>query len=67
MAERHEVEPVHVDETTHPVVDTDDDGERHVLLVDDTGEVEEVIVGEPFEVQRVVAEIDRELNRQDQQ
>jgi hypothetical protein len=51
---------------THPIVETDENGQRHVTVVDDTGE-HEVLEGDPHEVQRVVVEIDRDLNREDQQ
>jgi hypothetical protein len=55
-----------VGKDSQPVVETDDEGKRHVKVVDETGETE-VLEGDPHDVQRVVVEIDRELNREDQQ
>jgi hypothetical protein len=55
-----------VTKDTHPVVETDEDGQRHVLVVDDTGE-HEVLEGDPHEVHRVVVEAEREINRENQQ
>jgi hypothetical protein len=55
-----------VGKDSQPVVETDDEGKRHVKVVDETGE-HEVLEGDPQDVQRVVVDIDRELNREDQQ
>jgi hypothetical protein len=54
-----------VSSDSHAIVETDDDGQRHLKLLTDTGEVE--LVGEPRDVLHLVVEADRELNREDQQ
>jgi hypothetical protein len=55
-----------VTKDSHPIVETDDDGQRHVVMADDTGETE-VIHGDPHDVHKFIVDAEREINREDQQ
>jgi hypothetical protein len=55
-----------VTKDSHPIVETDDDGQRHVVVADDTGETE-VIHGDPHDVHKFIVDAEREINREDQQ
>jgi hypothetical protein len=55
-----------VTKDSHPIVETDDEGQRHVVVADDTGETE-VIHGDPHDVHKFIVDAEREINREDQQ
>jgi hypothetical protein len=56
-----------VGKDSQPVVETDDEGQRHVSITDDTGDLKEILEGDPEVVHQKIVEIERDINRQDQQ